>query len=132
MRAALIALCLMLVAGTSYAESIYRWTGADGRVQYGDLPPGNARNVQKLDSRLGNTTQKSPSPTEADTAISDTRRVDCAAKSAQLKTFKSAAKLVEKDNLGREREFTSEEKQLLIERTQSDLDTQCAGVAPEA
>ena len=52
-----------------------------------------------------------------------------AAKRAQLNTFKNAARLVEKDSLGREREFTAAEREQLVARTQSDLVSQC-GDAP--
>lgn len=132
MRAALMTLSLLLLAGLAQAdEKIYRWTGADGKVQYGDLPPQGAKNVQKFDQRVGTsaatTTTAPPVENEAQT---QTRRADCANKSAQLKTYKTAARLVEKDSLGREREFTTAERQLLIERTQTDLDAQCAEFAP--
>lgn len=131
MPAALIALCLTLFAGASQAEeTIYRWTGSDGKTYYGDMPPRDARNLLEVDSRFGKSKSELNALSEIDSAADETRRAECSSKTAQLKTFKTATKLVEKDSLGREREFTSAERQLLIERTQADLDAQCADFQP--
>lgn len=43
----LIALLLAPVPGTAQ----YKWTDADGRVSYGDSPPREARNIQRIDMR---------------------------------------------------------------------------------
>lgn len=131
MRTALIALCLFLVAGLAHAEKIYRWTGADGKIQYGDLPPRGARNVQDFNRRIGTSAAAGSAAAAPESeAQTEVRRTECATKFAQLKTFKTAARLVEKDSLGREREFTSAEREQLVERTQTDLDKQCADFAP--
>ncbi len=127
MRAALVALCLLLAAGPCQAQKIYRWVGADGKVKYGDMPPSTAKDVQPFDKRIG--------PTAATPAAAPTdeqeiaRQQTCTTKAAQLKTFQNASKLIEKDSLGREREYTAEERKLLVERTQAELDSQCADLA---
>ncbi|MCK6431379.1 MAG: DUF4124 domain-containing protein, partial [Burkholderiaceae bacterium] len=43
----LIALLLAPVLGAAQ----YKWTDADGRVSYGDSPPREARNIQRIDVR---------------------------------------------------------------------------------
>lgn len=132
MRAALFALCLLLLAGPSQADKIYRWIGADGKVKYGDMPPSGAKNLQPFDSRVGTITaapkDAAPAPTDEQEAA---RREACTTKAAQLSTFRKATKLVEKDALGREREYTAEERKLLVERTQAELDSQCADLAQQ-
>jgi hypothetical protein len=130
MRAALMLICLTLFAGAVQAEKIYRWTGSDGKAYYGDLPPQGARDIREFDRKVG-TTAAATAEGDAESrpqqvAASD---ADCAAKRAQLSTFKNAARLVEKDSLGREREYTAAERDLLVARTQADLESQC-GDAP--
>jgi glutaredoxin len=39
----LVAVVLTLAAGSSAAQTIYRWTDEQGRVQYSNEPPANAR-----------------------------------------------------------------------------------------
>lgn len=130
MRAALIALCLLLAAGPCQAQKIYRWVGADGKVKYGDMPPSTATDVQPFDKRIGTTTAV---PAAAATAATDeqvlARRQTCTTKAAQLKSFSNATKLIETDALGRKREYTAEERKLLVERTRAELDSQCADLA---
>lgn len=132
MRAALIALCLLLAAGPCQAQKIYRWVGADGKVKYGDMPPSTAKDVQPFDKRIG-TTAAAPAAAAAAAAPTDeqelARRQTCTTKAAQLKSFSNATKLIETDALGRKREYTAEERKLLVERTQAELDSQCADLA---
>lgn len=127
MRAALVALCLLVAAAPCQAEKIYRWTGADGKVKYGDMPPSTAKDVQSFDKRIGTTTAAPAAAAAAPTDEQEVaRRQNCTTKAAQLKTFSNATKLIEKDALGREREYTAEERKLLVERTQAEIDAQCA------
>ena len=133
MRTALFALCLLLLAAPSQAQQkIYRWVGADGRVKYGDVPPGNAKDVQPFDRRVGTASSATKAPTPTPTDAQETaRRETCTTKAAQLNTYKKAAKLVETDALGREREYTAEERKMLIDRTQAEIDGKCADLAQQ-
>lgn len=45
----LLAAALLLAASPVFAQ--YRWVDADGRVNYGDQPPGDARNLTRIDAR---------------------------------------------------------------------------------
>jgi glutaredoxin len=44
-------LCLLLCVFALPVAAQYRWTDADGRVGYGDSPPREARNVERIDLR---------------------------------------------------------------------------------
>jgi glutaredoxin len=44
-----VALALVLIGGA--AEAQYRWRGDDGQVNYGDQPPFDARDLQRVDGR---------------------------------------------------------------------------------
>jgi len=45
------ALVVFLWAAALPAAAQYKWTDADGRVSYGDSPPREARNIQRIDAR---------------------------------------------------------------------------------
>ena len=133
MRAVLIALCTLLIIGGASAadERIYRWTGHDGKVHYGDLPPPGAREVRNFDRKVGTAAPTEPAdhaPPSAEKLAE--QEAECANKRAQLNTYRNATRLVERDALGREREFTLAEREQIIARTQADLETRC-GDAPQ-
>ena len=44
-------LALALLAVGSAAEAQYRWRDADGQINYGDQPPYDARDLQRVDNR---------------------------------------------------------------------------------
>ncbi|MEW5879710.1 MAG: glutaredoxin family protein [Pseudomonadota bacterium] len=46
-RSLVVALCAVVLP----AAAQYKWTDADGRVGYGDSPPREARNIQRIDVR---------------------------------------------------------------------------------
>lgn len=130
MRAILIALSLCLASGVCQAEKIYRWTEADGRVNYGDLPPRGASNVVKIDRRGAKAdsveaVQPGQASSPDELAMRD---VECARKREQLANYQNAARLVEKDSLGREREYSEEETALLIGRTEVEINVLCGGL----
>ena len=47
----MLMLALAAAAIVSSASAQYRWTDADGRTVYGDSPPRDARNIQRIDAR---------------------------------------------------------------------------------
>lgn len=131
MRVVLVALCTLLIAGgATGADRIYRWTMPDGKVQFGDTPPSSARDIRNFDRKVGTTAPANQAQTEAPQTpqISET---DCINKRAQLNTYKNAARLVERDSLGREREFTVAEREMLVKKVQTDLESQCGDAPPE-
>lgn len=58
-------LVALAVCGSASAQT-YRWTDQNGRVQYGDMPPGDAANVTRLRAPSG-----SAAPTPAPEAKKD-------------------------------------------------------------
>ncbi|MCS7100452.1 MAG: DUF4124 domain-containing protein, partial [Burkholderiaceae bacterium] len=48
-RRMLFALALAMAPALAGAQ--YKWTDADGRTVYGDNPPRDARNIQRIDAR---------------------------------------------------------------------------------
>jgi hypothetical protein len=64
------------------------------------------------------------------------KRADCDAKKKRLDSYKTATKIVETDSLGRQHEYTEEEKKQLIQKTQQAVQETCgvatAGGAPGA
>jgi glutaredoxin len=49
MRSKTFLIALLLAPASACAQ--YKWTDADGRVVYGDNPPRDARNIQRIDAR---------------------------------------------------------------------------------
>lgn len=46
-----VALAILAVAGGADAQYQYRWRDPNGQVNYGDIPPSDARDLQRVDSR---------------------------------------------------------------------------------
>jgi hypothetical protein len=134
MRAILVGVCLLALAGTALGQSesgakkVYRWTDARGQVHYSDRPDDDARDVQEMKVKFGAATEAIVPPPAA-TPEEEARRVAaCALKRGQLDSYSNSIRLVEKDSLGREREFTPEERDLLIARTRGEIEQQCADI----
>ncbi|MGQ0699065.1 MAG: DUF4124 domain-containing protein [Panacagrimonas sp.] len=128
MRLAWMTLSLMLVMPAAHADRIYRWVGPDNKVYYGDLPPQGARKLESLASKPGTGSASPTAPAESPEIVVR-READCTEKQAQLDTYLTAARLIEKDQQGQERELSSQERETLVARTRSQIETQC-GAAP--
>jgi len=46
------ALGVLMLLTAAAADAQYRWRDASGQVNYGDFPPGDARDLQRVDSRV--------------------------------------------------------------------------------
>ena len=114
--------------GVSAAE-VYKWKDANGRTHYGDRPN---RDAEKITVKPGSGAD--PSIAESGRKelealkMKDQKYASCKEKQEQLETLKSAGKIIEKDGLGREKEYSGDEKQLLLQRAQSTYEKECAGV----
>lgn len=128
MRAAWMLLGLVLLSGTAHADKIFRWIGTDNKVHFGDTPPPGAREVQPFGRKVG-TGAAAPADTESDagTEPSEAQLADCTRKQSQLETYRKAARLIERDSLGREREYTDDERTQLIAQTEDQMRRQCPG-----
>lgn len=133
MRAVILALCTLLIAGGAFAagERIYRWTGPDGKICYGDMPPSSARDLRNFDKKVGTAAAAASGENQGAAPIPAMSESDCINKRAQLNTYKNAVRLVERDSLGREREFTVAEREQLASKVQADLESRCGDPPPE-
>jgi hypothetical protein len=140
MRLVLLASCTLLVMGVASAASgdrVYRWKGQDGKVHYGDTPPAGAQEVRPFDSKVGGPSgsHSAQAPDTAPMQYTEeqiaARDADCANKRTQLKTYRNAARLVERDALGREHEYSVEERQQLVSRTEADIQSLCGDTPQE-
>jgi glutaredoxin len=51
MRVGLLSLAAVALLAALPVSAQYRWVDGDGRVNYGDQPPGDARNLTRIDAR---------------------------------------------------------------------------------
>lgn len=129
----LLLLGSLLVAGPALAGKVFRWVDAQGRVHYGDQPARDARELRQLDAPrpaagAAEPAAATPEPTaEANEEEAVARAAACAAKREQLKSYETATALIEKDTLGREREYSAEERVQLVERARSEVQALCEG-----
>lgn len=120
-----VTVLLLIAAATAQAEGkVYRWTDAQGRVHYGDQPAGNAQPVAPKVPTL-----EAPASGEASPARKTAGALPlgtCEEKKAQLASYRRAAKITETSALGETREYSAEQKQQLIERTEAAVKEACA------
>lgn len=116
--------CLLAAATAAEAGKVYRWVDTKGQAHYGDVPDGSAREVEEVKVRVGMEPQQEiPAP---DPVLEEAEGLAaCATKQQQLDTYEKSARLIEKDNLGREREFSPEDRALLIARTRTEMIQAC-------
>lgn len=129
MRAVLLMFTLLLIAagGDARAAGAYRWVDQDGKVHYSDQPRAGAVAVK---ARPGASVQAPAKPQtakdEEDPEVAADRRIaDCARRKEQLESYQKSVRIVEKNNLGEEREYTAEDKARLIEITEQQIAETC-------
>lgn len=105
----------LLLSCAVQAGPVYKWTDEKGRVHYGDRPAANAK---KLD--VG-----PPGAAQAAAPATPDQALECQRKKDQLQTYQNAARVIERDSLGNEKEFTEAEKQKLIAVTQAQIARYC-------
>lgn len=119
-------------SASAAGDPIYRWKGTDGKTHYGDAPPLGAQDVRNFEQRIGKpaaaASSQSESLTDEEVAARDAA---CATKRSQLKTYQNATQLIERDALGRDREYTPEERKQLVAKLEAEVQTQCEGAQPE-
>ena len=123
-------LCLLSAAASA---GVYRWVDADGRVHYTDKP---VQNSEPVDTHSGQPkgAQPLPGPTPDSSLTPEQlaqRKADCDQKKQQMTNYKTAAKIVETDSLGRQHEFSEDERKLLLKKTEQGMQESCgaAGIS---
>lgn len=117
----LLILSLLLASAAAGANSVYKWTDKNGRVHYGDRPP--QLNAEKVEAKPGT---EATDPVAAASTPEAKRAAECKQQKDQLAVYKSTERVVERNALGQEREYSAEEKQKLIEMTQVKVQQACA------
>lgn len=117
----LVALVLLGGSVTAQAE-IYRWVDEKGVAHYGDQPASDAERVR---IRRG----KAVGPNEeekAETAeLSALREEQCEMAQSRFKEYNNSSRLIEKDDFGKERELSAEERLAAIAKAQGDVQAYC-------
>lgn len=117
-----ISILLALALSTQASAEIYRWVDDNGVTHYGDRPSAGAETV-----RIRHGKAVGPSDEEkAETAeLAALREDQCKMAQERFEEYNSSARLVEKDDFGKERELSSEEKLAAIAKAQSDVSAYC-------
>lgn len=101
------------------AGAIYKYVDPQGRQHFADQPKQGWTRVDVRTSVV-ETTTGTDAPTESrEQAVS--RAADCARLQEQLRTYRNASRVVERDALGREKEYSAEERTRLIEKYEQDV-----------
>lgn len=124
-RIGLAAAALLACAAASADPTLYRWVDKDGHVHYGDQP-GDPKAQLVAPKPSGGA---SSSGGDADAAAAAKQAAVCKGKNDELDRYKSATTITETDALGNSREYTAEQKDQLLARTQKYLDEHCAAPA---
>lgn len=122
---------LLLCCAMAQAGPIYKWIDPAGRIHYGDQPqPGWKRvEVNAPPSSGGPAPAAKPDGAVASGGSAlEPDAAQCESKRKSLEAYQNAARLVERDSLGREKEFTPEDRQKLIDLTQQQVDQVCEGL----
>ena len=131
----------------SASAAVYRWVDAEGHVHYTDKPVENSEpvNVQTgqpkgatespSSSSSGSVTGSSgitgsSSPLPADQLAQ--KKSECEQKKKQYASYKTAAKIVETDSLGRQHEYSADEQKQLVEKAQKEMEETCAAAGVSA
>lgn len=122
--ARVMALGLALAMAPAMAAQVYKWVDAGGRIHYGDQPQPGWKRVDV------NAPPASPAPGAASVQYGPVDKVACEQKRKDLESYQQAARLVERDALGREKEYSPEDRKKLIELTQKQADDTCSGRVP--
>lgn len=111
-------LLVLLLSTAASANPVYKWTDKNGRVHFGDKPVANSEMI-KGKPGTEPAVQTDESQAKAKQAEACQRERD------QLNVYQNAARLVEKDALGREREYSAEDKQKLIQMSEQKVKEVC-------
>lgn len=125
---------LLLCCATVQAGPIYKWIDPAGRIHYGDQPQPGWKRVEVNAPPGSGGPAPAPAAKPAGAAADSGAAAlapdaeQCENKRKSLESYQKATRLVERDSLGREKEFTPEDRQKLIDLTQQQVEQVCAGL----
>lgn len=100
------------------AGAIYKFVDPQGRQHFADQPKAGWTRVDVRTSVVETEGAEAPEETREQAV---TRAADCARKQEQLRTYRNASRIVERDALGREKEYSDEERTSLIQKYEQDV-----------
>lgn len=124
----------VLMCAATFAASagqVYKWVDPNGRVHFSDTPrPGwtavDLKSAPSLSADAAAAESSEESPEGESTAARERLRADeCKRRKEQLDSYLTANKIVERDALGKEKEYSQEERLQLIEQTQKQVAELC-------
>ena len=121
-----LAVTALLWTGSAAAAdpTLYRWVDKDGHVHYGDQAAPNAKQINP--KRLGTEDADASAGDAAAAAASAKQAAECKSKSDQLGRYQSATSITETDALGNTHDYSAEQKDQLVAKTQQYLDQHCS------
>ena len=125
-----LAVAAVLAAASAAAAdpTLYRWVDKDGHVHYGDQPAGG--NAQTINPKVMGGGDAGSGTSDADAAAAAKQAAACKAKSDELTRYQGATSITETDALGNTRDYTPDQKDQLVARTQKYIDEHCGAPAP--
>lgn len=124
--AKVVALGLTLAMAPAMAAQVYKWVDAGGRIHYGDQPQPGWKRVDVNAPPASAPPGAAPAPVQ----YGSVDQAACEQKRKELESYQKAARVIERDALGREKEFNPEDRKKLVELTQKQVDDTCAGRTP--
>lgn len=115
-------MCLALALCGAASAQTYKWTDSNGRVQYGDTPPGDASSV----TRLRGASSPSPAPAAAPEAKKDAAAKDKPLTPEQAFQKRQQERADAEQKAGKER-AEAQEKRANCESAQANLRTLQSG-----
>lgn len=120
-------LCATAAVFGVHAGQVYKWVDPNGRVHFSDTPQPGWKAVDLNESPATSAAAESDAADGGDQANTreQLRAEECQRAKTQLATYKSATKIVERDALGKEKEYSNDERLQLLEQTQKRVNDFC-------
>ncbi|MFT4047701.1 MAG: DUF4124 domain-containing protein [Solimonas sp.] len=113
------------MSAAASAGPVYKWVDRSGHIHYGDTPePGWTR----VDPGRANTST-GEAPQTGDDVASEAQAAECQKQREALGSYRNAARIVERDALGNEKEYSAEQKQQLVARAEAQVEQACGAPA---
>lgn len=117
MRFGMAALLAGLISVPALAAGVYKWVDVQGGIHYSDTAQPGWRRVDVNPTIV----DADAPPKSADAGGAGKSAAECQQKRATLAGYKASSRIVERNSLGVEHEYTPEEKQKLIAMAEQQL-----------
>lgn len=132
-KSTFIALLCGVAALAAQAGQVYKWVDPSGRVHFSDTPRQGWTPVD-MNGATAATAEAAEGAGGSDVADDGSRdqlrAEECKRAKEQLESYKKAPKILERDALGKEKEYSNEERLQLIEQTQKRVRDYCGTQSP--